>query len=303
VKKAFLLGAGLGTRLRPLTNLLPKPLIPVGNRPLIAHAFQQLLEVGVEEFIVNTHHLSSRFAEAFPDGRFNGAPVTFVDEQPDVLDTGGGLANVAQLIQDDDCIVLNGDILTDLPLQPAIEAHRKSNNLVTLVLRSGGHLDNVAWDRETGKIRDLRNTFGTNADELFQFASISIVSPEFLPFVRPIPESVVPAWLKVISEHDRLGGVLIDEGDWRDLGDLESYLDAALAHPGEQRIHPSAKIDPSAEVDEFSQIGESCAVGPGARIVKSILWPNVEIAPGANLERCVAGSGVISGSHTNKALA
>lgn len=302
MKKAFVLGAGLGTRLRPLTDILPKPLIPVGNRPLITHAFEQLLAAGVEEFIVNTHHLSGCFAEAFPDRNYRGTPITFVDEQPEPLETGGGLANVAELIRDGDCVVCNGDNLTDLPIEKAIAAHRESNNLVTLVLRSGGRLANVAWDRETGKIRDLRNALGTNSAELFQFAGISIVSPDFLPFVRPFPESVVPAWLKIISEHDRLGGVLIDEGDWRDLGDLETYLEAAL-RISDQRIHPSAKIDPGAIVDEVSQIGEDCVVGPGARIEESILWPGVEIEPGACLRRCVAGRGRISGSHAHEALA
>lgn len=308
MKKAFVLGAGLGTRLRPLTNILPKPLVPVRNRHLIQYAFDHLRGVGIQEFIVNTHHLSDRYAEAFPDGRRSDSPITFVDEQPDILDTGGGLANIADLVRDDDFLVYNGDILTDLPLQPLIAAHQQSDNLVTFALRSGGHLSNVAWDRESGQVRDLRNALETNATDLFQFASIYIVNPEFLSFVQPEPQSVVPAWLRLISEHDKLGGVLIDDGDWRDLGDLESYLDATLHSPaaaGGERIHPSAQIDPTAVIDDVSSISANCVIGPGARIRESILWPNAQISEAAELTRCVAtaAAGPITGAHSGVALA
>lgn len=303
MRKAFVLGAGLGTRLRPLTDILPKPLIPVLNRPLITHAFDHLLAAGVEEFIVNTHHLHHRFAEFFPDNRHAGAPITFVHESPEVLETGGGIANIAELVRDGDFIVYNGDILTDLPLQQLLESHRASNNLVTLALRSTGAVRNVAWDAATGKIRDLRNALGTGAAELFQFAGIYVVSPEFLPFLRPVKESIVPAWLKLITEHDQLGGVLLDEGHWHDLGDRDSYVEASIELASAGRIHPGAVVDPAAEIDAVSTVGAGAIVGPGARIRESIVWPGVEIAPGASLHRCVAGSGRIEGVHSHSSLA
>lgn len=308
MKKAFVLGAGLGTRLRPLTNILPKPLVPVRNRPLIEYAFDHLRGVGVNEFIVNTHHLSDRYPETFPDGQHCGKPITFVDEQPVVLETGGGLANIADLVGDDDFFVYNGDILTDIPLQPLIDAHKQSNNLVTLALRSGGHLSNVAWDRESGQIRDLRNALETHSSDLFQFACIYIVNPEFLSFVRPEPMSVVPAWLRLISEQDKLGGVLVDEADWWDLGDLNSYLDASLFSPAAadgERIHPSAQIDPTADIDDVSSISANCVVGPGAKIRESILWPNAQVDGSAELHRSVAtaAAGPVTGAHSGVALA
>ena len=78
IKKAFVLAAGLGTRLRPLTDQLPKPLIPVGHKPLITFAFDHLIaDAGIEEFIVNTHHLPEAFPAAFPEGIYRSRPVTF----------------------------------------------------------------------------------------------------------------------------------------------------------------------------------------------------------------------------------
>lgn len=294
MKKAFVLGAGFGTRLRPLTHVLPKPLIPVVNKPLIAHAFDQLIQVGVNQFFVNTHHLHTAFAEAFPAGNYGECSIRFNHEQPDILDTGGGIANIAALVQDDSFWVFNGDILTDLPLSTALAAHQNSRNLATLILRSRGPNPNVAWDPCTGQVRDLRNSLGTNATSLFQFTGIYLVHPEFLRFLQPVRESVVPAFLRAISEQDRLGGVLIDDGLWWDLGNRETYLEATrslLENPGRfqlaPRIHPGAEIANSAEVDEASVVGDRCVLSEGARIHQSVLWPSARVESGAVLTRCI----------------
>ena len=115
IKKAFLLGAGLGTRLRPLTDILPKPLIPVFNRPLIEYAFDQCLAVGIEEFAVNTHHLPRKWLEAFPDQSYQGLPLKFFHETV-LLETGGGLKNIEDWTEGQPILVYNGDILTTLNL-------------------------------------------------------------------------------------------------------------------------------------------------------------------------------------------
>ena len=148
IKQAFVLAAGLGTRLRPLTDTLPKPLIPVGLKPLITFAFDHLIaDAGVEEFIVNTHHLAGAYAEAFPEGAYRGRPLRFRHE-PVLLETGGGIRNIADLLRPGGgtLLIYNGDILTDLPLAPAIAYHRASGNEVTLVLRSQDGPKHIAWD-------------------------------------------------------------------------------------------------------------------------------------------------------------
>ncbi|MEQ1843668.1 MAG: sugar phosphate nucleotidyltransferase, partial [Verrucomicrobiales bacterium] len=266
----------MGTRLRPLTDTLPKPLIPVVNRPLVTWAFDALLRAGATEFIVNTHHLADAWSRAFPHANWRGHRISFVYEHPVILETGGGIANIANRVRDDSFWVFNGDILTDLPLAAAERVHVENNHLATLILRSTGATANVTFDPGTGKVRDLRQALGTRPESFYQFTGIYLVSPEFLDFLRPVPESVVPAFLRAITEQDRLGGVVIDEGEWWDLGDQESYLDASVAllrngtflgQPLEPlRIAASARIDPSAVIDRLTVIGEGCRIGADARL-------------------------------------
>ena len=109
-----MLGAGLGTRLRPLTESLPKPLLSVGGRPLITWAFDHCLTAGVERFIVNTHHCPAAYGEAFPAGHWRERPIIFCHE-PLLLDTAGGLKNIEALLAGEGpLLVYNGDILSDL---------------------------------------------------------------------------------------------------------------------------------------------------------------------------------------------
>ena len=100
LRTAFVLGAGLGTRLKTLTARRPKPLIPVINKPLIAYAFDHLLAHGMERFVVNTHWKSEVYDHEFPEASYAGAPIAFRDEQPEVLETAGGIKNVQDLIGD-----------------------------------------------------------------------------------------------------------------------------------------------------------------------------------------------------------
>src|ERR1700686_3498568 len=100
ITQAFVLGAGLGTRLRPLTDDLPKPLVPIFQKPLITFAFDHLIESGIERFIVNTHRLPESFEQAFLGNNYAGRRLRFVNE-PVLLDTGGGVKNVQSLLGND----------------------------------------------------------------------------------------------------------------------------------------------------------------------------------------------------------
>src|SRR5205823_8967707 len=137
ITQAFVLGAGLGTRLRPLTDDLPKPLVPIFQKPLITFAFDHLIGLGIQKFFVNTHHRPESFAETFSQSTYRDRQIEFRHE-PILLETAGGIANIADSLSHEPLLVYNGDILSDLPLAPLIEAHFSSRNLVTLALRSEG---------------------------------------------------------------------------------------------------------------------------------------------------------------------
>lgn len=303
--KAFILGAGLGTRLRPLTNQLPKPLIPVYHQPLIAYAMGHLRAAGVREFVVNTHHLPDAYLKVFPSESWEGCPITFRHE-PVILETGGGLANVADLLEDAPFFLYNGDVLTDLPLQPVIDDHRAAGNLVTLVLRSTGAVQNVAFDRKSGQVLDLRNALKTNHADLFQFTGLYIVEPGFFRWLhaRTTVEGVVAAWLRAITAGQRIGGVVVDDGQWFDLGDRASYLQSHLllrdagfpawqssGGQGMVSIHPTASIAPSARIDEISCIGAGAVVEDGVVIEGSVLWPGTRVEKGSHLRDCIVLTG------------
>src|SRR5262245_55497055 len=120
ITQAFVLAAGLGTRLRPLTDDLPKPLIPIFQKPLITFALDQLIGVGIETFVVNTHKRAELFENYFDDGEYEGHSVTLVHE-PDLLETGGGIKNAEPYLHNGAFLTYSGDILTDFNLQPLID--------------------------------------------------------------------------------------------------------------------------------------------------------------------------------------
>lgn len=224
IKTAFILGAGLGTRLRPLTENTPKPLLRICGRPIITYAMEHLKAVGVERFIVNTHHCAAKYQEAFPYGNWQGIPITFRHE-PILLDTAGGIKNIEDLIAEDGrIIVYNGDIITSLPLSPLLERHSSGNPEVTLVLRSQGPLLNVSID-ENGFVCDMRHILNNPGIQSCLFAGIYIVEKSFLRrlTVGKI-ESIVPPLVEMIQDNPRsVAGVVIDGGYWYDLGTIEEY--------------------------------------------------------------------------------
>ena len=301
VRTAFVLGAGLGTRLRPLTNRRPKPLIPVVNRPLIAHTFDRLLAESIETLVVNTHWAAEAYAAAFPDGAHRGVPLDFREEKPDVLETAGGIKNVEDLLGDEPFIVHNGDILTDLPLRRALGFHAASGNEVTLVLRSKDGPLQIAFDEASGRILDIGRRLDPACEPRFLFTGIYIVQPEFL---RRIPAatkiSVVPIFCEMIRERAKLGGIVIDDGQWWDLGTREQYLAVhrAIAEGGlpiADWIDPRAQISPDAKIEGATAIGANARIGEGAQLRDCLVWENAEVAPGAMLERCIVTDGARAG--------
>ena len=132
ITQAFVLGAGLGKRLRPLTDDLPKPLIPIYQKPLITFALDHLCGLGIESFVINTHHLAAKFDSL--GGSYAGRPLRLVHE-PVLLGTGGGLKNVEGVLRDEPFIVYSGDILTDFDLAPLVEDIFATGNDVTLALQ------------------------------------------------------------------------------------------------------------------------------------------------------------------------
>jgi NDP-sugar pyrophosphorylase family protein len=224
INTAFILGAGLGTRLRPLTENTPKPLLKIGGRPIISYVMEHLRTVGVKRFIVNTHHCAEKYTEAFPQNNYQGIPIIFRHE-PVLLDTAGGIKNIEDLIAEDErIIVYNGDIITNLPLEQLIKKHFELKTSVTLALRSSGPLLNVNVD-ERGFVCDMRHILKNEGAKKCLFAGIYIIENDFLRRLTAGKiESIVLPLLEMIKENPHsVGGVIIDDGYWYDVGTVEEY--------------------------------------------------------------------------------
>ncbi len=198
-KTAFILGAGLGTRLRPLTERCPKPLLEIGGRPVITYAMDHLLSAGVERFIVNTHHCPDVYLQKFPDMQWRGAPIVFRHE-PVLLDTAGGLKNIEDLLSDDKTILCyNGDLIADFPLQGLLELHERKQPEATMVLRSRGPLLNVSVNAR-GEVCDLRNALNHPGTQSCLFTGIYAVETSLLRHIEAGRiESIITPFLQRIA--------------------------------------------------------------------------------------------------------
>jgi len=224
INTAFILGAGLGTRLRPLTENTPKPLLEIGGHPMITYAMAHLRAVGIKRFIINTHHCAEKYAETFPDNNYKGIPITFRYE-PVLLDTAGGIKNIEDLIAEDErIIVYNGDIIANMPIELLIRKHFELQTSVTLALRSTGPLLNVSVDKD-GFVCDMRHILKNDGVKKCLFAGIYIVEKYFLKRLTAGKiESIVLPLVKMIKENPRsVGGVIIDDGGWYDVGTVAEY--------------------------------------------------------------------------------
>jgi mannose-1-phosphate guanylyltransferase len=224
ITTAFILGAGLGTRLRPLTENTPKPLLEIGGRPIITYAMEHLRDIGIQRFIINTHYCAEKYNHAFPNNNWQGIPIIFRHESV-LLDTAGGIKNIEDLMAEDErIIVYDGDIITNLPITPLISKHFELQTEVTLALRSRGPLLNVNIDQD-GFICDLRHTLNNPGAQSCLFAGIYIVEKKFLQRLQPGKmESVIIPLIKAIRQNPRsVGGVIIDDGYWYDVGTVEEY--------------------------------------------------------------------------------
>lgn len=300
IAQAFVLGAGLGTRLRPLTDSLPKPLIPIFNKPLITFALDHLIASAVESFVVNTHHLPEQFAGTLGEGNYRGHPLTLVHEEV-LLETGGGIKNAERFLDaTQPFFVYSGDILTDLPLAPLIEEHFTRENDVTLVLRSTGLARNVAF--RNGQVVDLGQRRGLAGN--YDYANISLWNQTaFQRFSSGEKISFVPVLAKWIEEGSRIGGVIIEEGQWFNLTSPNDYLrvhqtiveqnwrPAYLSElPWPEYVSPKAKLANDAQISGWSAVGPHARVGSEATVQDSIVWPGAEIASCTILKRCIVRS-------------
>ncbi|MCC2639992.1 MAG: putative Nucleotidyl transferase [Nitrospira sp.] len=224
--KAMILAAGFGTRLRPLTDVTPKPLLPVAGTPMIIWNLLLLKRHGFQEVIINLHHLGAMIRQALGDGSGLGMQITYSHE-PLILGTGGGIKQVEAYFQGEPVLILNGDTLFELDLGAVIDFHRSQKAAATLVLRQDpeaahwGLVEVTDWGeviRITGRGRAVATPTSPR-----MFAGIHILHPRLLHALTAGKESsIVDAYVRGIQEGERIMGYDFD-GYWTDVGTPERY--------------------------------------------------------------------------------
>ncbi len=301
----MLLCAGRGTRLAPLTDHLPKPLIPVLNRPMLLYNLLLLREVGVREVVLNLHHLGRLISDVLGDGADLGMSLTYHHAE-ELLGTGGGLHALREFLTEGGgpCLVANGDSLVEADLLSALDTHRACGALGTMVLMDHpeaqryGDVRTDVDDRliGIGRVTEGRSGAGPIAASRL-FTGLSILSPEFFEHLRPEPSCVVrTAWKALIDAGAPVFGVGV-ASRMHDCGTPARLLAATrdlLDHPRSLGHAPRATHHPVAgHVVEPVVFGPGVTLGPAARVGPHVvLGAGASVAAGVRLSDCVVMPGV-----------
>jgi NDP-sugar pyrophosphorylase family protein len=236
--KAMILAAGLGTRLRPLTNDRPKALVEVGGRTLLEIALSRLHTFGVTEVIVNTHHFADKMAEFLKDHYSFGMRIE-ISREEELLDTGGGLKKAAPFFLEDGdphapFIVHNVDVISNIDLDAMVRFHLEQGALATLAVQQRKTSRYLLFDekgelcgRRVAKAEDSRVRAAETVQSL-AFSGIHILSPRiFAEMQEQGAFSIIDAYLHLAAQGEKIVAYNASGGYWRDLGRLESIAEAA----------------------------------------------------------------------------
>jgi NDP-sugar pyrophosphorylase family protein len=233
--KAMVLAAGLGTRLRPLTNDRPKALVEVDGRTMLEITLARLNKLGVNEVIVNVHHFADLVVDYLKANRNFGMKIEISHEEV-LLDTGGGLKKAAWFFPqdsraDEPFILHNVDVLTTIDLDRMVEFHQQNNALATLAVQDRKTSRYLLFDKNL-QLRGRRSETATDVsiDQMhaFAFSGIHVISPRLLPMLTEDGAfSIITSYLRLAAQGEKILAFRGDQYYWRDLGKPESIAQAA----------------------------------------------------------------------------
>jgi len=323
--KAFVMAAGAGTRLRPLTYAIPKPMVPVVNKPVIYYTLENLMRHGIYNVVLNLHHYPEMIKKYFQDGSDIGLKITYSYEKK-LLGTAGGVKKMEDYF-DTTFIVMSGDGLTDIDLTKAIKYHKSKKALATMVLKA---VDTkfeygVTLTDKSGKIQKFiekprwSDVFANTVN-----TGIYIFEPEIFKYIpgNSFYDFGMQLWPELLKKKKRIYGYVMEEY-WTDVGNLVEYrqgirdsLDGKIkiCIPGEQVkpgiwvgkgtviekgvklkapsvIGVNCFIGKNAIIGEYTTIADNSKISSGANIKNSILWEKVQVLKNVNLDNCIIGYG------------
>jgi mannose-1-phosphate guanylyltransferase/phosphomannomutase len=326
--KAVIIAGGLGTRLRPLTYNLPKPIVPLANRPFVVHQIEHLIKHGVDEIILNLHYLSSEIKKVLDDGKAWGIKIHYsLEESP--LGTAGAVKNAEKYFDKGPMIIFNGDILTDINITKVVNYHREKQALVTLTLTE---VDDptpfglVLTDKEGRVTKFIEKPAWEMVTARTINAGIYVVNPEIFNEVPRDKEYSFERQLypSLLERGAPIFGYLSD-AYWIDIGNPQKYkeaheailrgevavkifgtrtdgktwigkechLDASVRLVGPALIGEKGKIEKGATLKDYVILGDRVTVGSQTILSHTIILEGTRIGSHANLAGCIIGRNCI----------
>lgn len=319
--KAMVMAAGLGKRLRPLTYEIPKPLVPVANRPIMEHILTRLGRDGFGEVVANLHWFPETIRDHFGDGSGLGIELTYSHEQR-LLGTAGGVRNVREFFGSEPFVVMAGDALTDIDLAGFARAHAESGRIATLAVKRVTNTTEygVVVTGSDGRVVGFQEKPDA-AEALSDLANcmIYVLEPEIFDHFPDAEEvdfalDVFPALL----DADVPFGVHVTDAYWNDVGSLPEYLQGNLdvltgavdVEPAGELVDSSAAaglgaevsiegpvlLGDGAEVGDGAQldgpvvVGPGASIGAGARVRESVLLAGAQVPADGLLAGAIAGN-------------
>jgi mannose-1-phosphate guanylyltransferase len=295
--RALVLAAGRGERLRPLTDRVPKPLLPVAGEPIAGASLRALAAAGCEGAALNLHHLGEQIRTHFGDA-YEGMPLHY-SREPVLLGTLGALAPLRGFLGEADVLVLlNGDSLCEWPLAALIARHQKSGAVATLLLHEtldpapfggGVGVDGAGYVTAFRRGAAAPGEVGRRV-----FAGAHVLSPALLARIPDGPGDIIAGLYEPLLAAGARIATMTTRRRWHDLGTprryLEGVLDASRRPLRRPVVAPGAVIDPGARV-EHTVLETGAVVERGAQVLSSVLLPGCAVGAGARLERVVLGHG------------
>lgn len=305
--RALVLAAGRGERLRPLTDSVPKPLLPLAGQPVAGHTLERLRRAGCEAAALNLHHLGDQIRARF-GGDLDGMALTYSPEAT-LQGTLGALYPLREFLAQAEAIVLvNGDSYCRWPIEALVRRHLRERADATLLLAERAGADEprgVTLDRG-GRVLGFRGAVPASASpgEWSQrvFAGAHVLSPALLERVPAGPGDIIAGLYQPVLDGGGKISTLSTRRRWHDLGRPRRYLTAALdtglGWPGgRSRIVPGAIVERGARL-RHSVVEAGAKVAAGARLVRSLVLPGAVVGPGCRLDEVIVGFGAALPSGT-----
>jgi len=283
ILNVFILAAGLGERLKPLTEQIPKPLLPIMGIPILQHIMQRIEGLPFKDIGINLHYMRDRIEDWIINSKYRERINIFYEEMP--LGTGGALKNAERFLEEGVFLVHNSDTISDIDLMNLVEHHISSRNIATLAVHNHADFNNLIVD-EGHNLVGLKR--GRSGCATMAFTGIAVYSPDFLRFLPEGVCSVVEGWLNAISKGYKIKTYDVTGHTWYEIGTPLSYARTVfqmLRDEGERFfIHPSSRGCGNALLNGYVVIEEGCAIGKGSSLKNCIVLPKTSIADGAVYE-------------------